>query len=100
MDSIWSTEGADPPIVDKTAPATVVVAGNGIPDGGDTTVKADPTPGAKKRFSTKARKEIKKLERKQRNVQRKKGGSNTLKPRSELEGKTDVIVADFKYLTI
>lgn len=51
VDSIWSTEGADPPIVDKTAPATVVVAGNGIPDGGDTTVKADPTPGAKASWS-------------------------------------------------
>lgn len=54
-----------------------------------------------KRLSSKAKKEIKKQERKQRNIQRKKGDSNTLKLHNEQEAKaTDVIVADFKYLTI
>lgn len=66
-------------------------------------VKTDSTPGQKKRLSAKAKKETKKLERKQRNLLRKKGdsSSSTLKARHEQELKAnDVIVADFKYLTI
>lgn len=63
--------------------------------------KTDSTQGQKKRLSAKAKKEVKKLERKQRNLQRKKGDSGTLKARNEQELKAnDVIVADFKYLTI
>ncbi|XP_065285228.1 OTU domain-containing protein 3-like [Dermacentor albipictus] len=99
VESIWSTDGLEPLIVGEGAAAGSPKNGVTEPEEGKT--KADSTPGQKKRLSSKAKKEIKKQERKQRNIQRKKGDSNTLKLRNEQEAKaTDVIVADFKYLTI
>ncbi|KAK8784257.1 hypothetical protein V5799_009372 [Amblyomma americanum] len=103
VESIWSTDGLEPliPSEGAAAAAVVVAPGNGVSEPEEAKAKADSTPGQKKRLSAKAKKEIKKQERKQRNIQRKKGDSNTLKVRNEQETKmNDVIVADFKYLTI
>lgn len=99
-ESIWNADGLEPLIVNEGAAAGASPK-NGVTEPEEAKTKADSTPGQKKRLSSKAKKEIKKQERKQRNIQRKKGDSNTLKLRNEQEAKaTDVIVADFKYLTI
>lgn len=104
VESIWSTDGLEPLIASEgaaAATAAVVAPRNGVSEPEEAKAKADSTPGQKKRLSAKAKKEIKKQERKQRNIQRKKGDSSTLKLRNEQETKmNDVIVADFKYLTI
>lgn len=100
VETDWNADGLEPLIVTEGAAAGASPK-NGVAEPEEAKTKADSTPGQKKRLSSKAKKEIKKQERKQRNIQRKKGDSNTLKLRNEQEAKaTDVIVADFKYLTI
>ncbi|KAH8042131.1 hypothetical protein MRX96_028618 [Rhipicephalus microplus] len=100
VESAWNADGLEPLIVNEGAAAGASPK-NGVTEPEEAKTKAESTPGQKKRLSSKAKKEIKKQERKQRNIQRKKGDSNTLKLHNEQEAKaTDVIVADFKYLTI
>ncbi|CAN7987166.1 unnamed protein product [Ixodes hexagonus] len=114
VESIWSTEGTGTRIFGEAAAvaAAATVPRNGVTeDTEEAKTRTESASGPKathgtlsasqKRLSAKAKKEMKKLERKHKNVQRKKGDSNTTKSRNELEDKTaDVIVADFKYLTI
>ncbi|EEC04757.1 putative OTU domain-containing protein [Ixodes scapularis] len=104
VESIWSTEETGARILGDAAVVAVatIAPRNGVSEDADETkTRTDSASGPKKRLSAKAKKELKKLERKHKNVQRKKGDSNTVKSRNELEDKTaDIIVADFKYLTI
>lgn len=101
VEPVQSTDGLKPLAGSDEAIATASRNGT-VEESEEARTKADSAPGQKKRLSAKAKKEIKKLERKQRNLQRKKGDSHTLKARNEqaLKAANDVIVAEFKYLTI
>lgn len=99
VELVQSTDGLKPLTVSDGVAAAV--SSNGTAEEFvEAKAKADSTPGQKKRLSAKAKKELKKLERKQRNLQRKKGDTLKARNEQELKAASDVIVADFKYLTI